>query len=752
MTEAVLTYPNTHYTDNFSRNTKILNEYKLNMLAFLKQTCPEKSEQELIAIVDKTVKERYTSSELKYVSVPDVGNVDLKSGDLLELTNEMNENLITPYGAHYAQVDELKSLFSEYIEDNQKERKRVKHEMFLADLRGDKDSVRMNNLRQMNIKININVLSGVMLSSVTFRSAINYNAITSTSRFSIMNAYAAIELAFASNYYFENEDRAINWIVNLIRIYPGDEDISACMNKYRLAIPSKQKVFEDYAHQVKVYAAYATNEKLKQLIDSLNDIQVAFIYYAFNFQRIVQDNVHFRDFFTKMIDVDNIPLLEGEVPKIAKLPDGILQTLAVIFKSDKIGKLSIEDVDKEHPDVARHIYSTYIYVESFFKRVEYLFKTFMMLPIVPADIGVHKNMIRKTVLLSDTDSILFTNMGWVNWYAGNVELSRRASNFNAVVVSFASKFLEHVFGYMSASMGISADNLRILAIKNEFMYDVFLRTPISKHYAGYVRYREGVLQDPYKFDLKGKNFKGSDLGKTTTAYVKWFIKDIFDNFIKTYRLDPEDMIKKVIIFEQRIKQSIADGENIFLMQKPINQKESYTNPESSNYLYYELWQAVFAEKYGDLNLPQKTKELPISAVSVNRISPLDHMRVIDEGIYDKFVMFIKQYPNKEFSRILIPIDITIPNEVRAIADYRKVCALNCYSLDLVLKSLNITNYPNSKKVITLFSDTYPNLVMEISDEQSRSVKQQTDTIAEEEDDEWDEDDDDWFDDEEDKEI
>ena len=58
MSEAVLTYPNSYYTENFSRKTKILTEYKLNMLTFLKQTCPEKSEQELIALIDKTVKDK----------------------------------------------------------------------------------------------------------------------------------------------------------------------------------------------------------------------------------------------------------------------------------------------------------------------------------------------------------------------------------------------------------------------------------------------------------------------------------------------------------------------------------------------------------------------------------------------------------------------------------------------------------------------------------------------------------------------
>ena len=373
-----------------------------------------------------------------------------------------------------------------------------------------------------------------------------------------------------------------------------------------------------------------------------------------------------------------------------------------------------------------------------------LFENFIMLAIMPSDISLHKNMVRNTILLSDTDSILFTNMDWILWYSGNIMIDDRSTRMNVAMITLMSKFLEHVLAYMSASMNVDLVNIKLISIKNEFMYDLFLRTPMSKHYSGYVKYREGVLQDPYKFDLKGKNFKGSNLCKETTSYVKWLTKYIFDSFLKTYEIDPEDLITKTIIFEQRIRHSINAGQVTFLQQQPIKLMRDYGKPESSNWLFYELWQTVFAEKYGELYLPQKTKELPILEVSVRDIAHLSHIRALDKKIYDKFVEFVKKYPKREFKRVLIPMDIEIPEELRAIADFRKVCSANCLSLKLILRSFNIVNYPDKKGVI-LFSDTYPQLLKEITDEDRKRVIDEADMSIDDllEDDE----DEDWVDDE-----
>lgn len=742
----ILTYPNEFYADNYSRKSNLMEQYRQNTLLFCKQSLPNVSEEELLDIIKVIIREQYKASEVKYLASEGSCNIKAYSDNLLETTNSLNHDILSPYGATYCQVSELVSVFSEHIDDEQKTRKILKKEMYLAEAADDRFLVKLKDLFQRNVKIGINLLSGVMLSNVSFRSSINYNAITATARFNIMTAYASTEMSFASNYYLYNENKAINWIINLLRIYPGDDRISECIAHYKLAIPTREKVFSAYANQVWIYSSASNLDAFKGLIDSLSPLELIFVYYAINFKRIFQDNPHFKERFSYIINPDNVTLVEGDFPQISKLEDDLIHALTVVILSSLIGKKTMVSIDKDHPELARKIYSTYIFIEKNLNEFKLLFETLTMLPIVPSDIGIHKNMIRKTVLLSDTDSILFTNIDWVNWYAGDIKITDDTSRFNSLIVLLISKHLEHVFAYMSASMNIGVEHIKTLAIKNEFVYDLFLRTPISKHYAGYVRYKEGVFQDPYKFDLKGKNFKGSDLCKETTSYVKWFIRYIFDNYLLTYELHPEDLISKVIIFEQRIKLSIAQGEVTFLMQKPINLKERYKNPDSSDYLYYELWQAVFAEKYGNLNLPQKTKELPIESIGIKDTTHLNHIKGINKDIYDRFIAFIAKYPKRTFSRVLIPMDIPVPEELRAVANYRKVCASNCFSLELILKSFNIVNYPNSKRIV-LFSDIYPSIMQEITDEQRDQVTRTAAAYVEEESNWGNEDDEEDFDEE-----
>ena len=737
-----------YYVDNFRRKSDLMSEYKQNMFTYLRMDFPELSDGELKQHIDEIVREQYKPRQLKYLQLPTPGNVNIKTNNLLEITNALNDDILTPYGSTYVSTTVRKAFTSDYIEDNQKERKIVKKDMFLADQRGDIATVRTKDLKQKNIKIGINALSGVMLSNVSFRSAINYNAITATARFCIMTSYAVVELALGNNYYFYNVDKAINWIINLIRIYPGDAQIKGCIDKYKLDVVDSKEVLFAYQEQVYKYDAFAKMDELKFLIDHLSTYQLCFIFYAMNLKRIFQHNDNFRSFFDSIINIAEYPELSGDVPKVAKLPDDIIQMLAVINRSDVIGKLTLQDIDAEHPDIARKLYSAYIHIENKFSDVADIFNTFITIPIIPSDIGSHKNMMRETVLISDTDSILFTCINWINWFYKRIIISDEAMRLNATIVSIISKLLDHVFAYISASMNIDLDNLRVLAIKNEFMYDAFLRTPLSKHYAGYVRYQEGVRKDPYKFDLKGKNFKGSDLSKETTKYVKWFIQYIFDSFIATYTIDPDDLIMKAIAFEQRIKKSIDDGQVTFLSPKPINLRINYKKPESSNYLYYELWQAVFAEKYGDINLPQKTKDLPITQVSFKDYRSISQIQTIDISLYKRFVDFMSKYPKKKFERVLIPMDIDIPEELRAVANYRKVCSANCYSLILILRSLNITNYPKSKNNIILFSDTYLELATYVNDMYQanllESVNEKIIVVDDDEDFYDDEDDDEFF--------
>ena len=713
----ILTHEPSVYASNYHRDTTLVGEYRANVMLYLKKMFPTVSEDILEQRLSAILKTAYKPTNIRYLHVPEPGNVHVKDGTLLDFTNSLNQDIITPYGTTYVPESTRKSLFIDYIDENQARRKVVKREELNAEAKHDFQTAAIKHLGQLNIKININVLSGVMLSNVAFRSAINYNSITATARFSTMTAYSIVEMLLESNYYFYSEDKAISWIVNLLRVYPGDDNILECVKRYQLKVPSCEFVTKAYCKHVNRYSKFSRNTTLKQLIINLSEPELTFIYYAMNLANIIRDNDSFRGYVDSVLDVADIDLVDGDIPKIAKIQDSIVSTMVMVMMSSEISSYAkdginptIDDIDASHPELARRIYSVYLYVEKRLDALNLLFETFIMLPIIPSEIDVHKNMIRKTVLLSDTDSILFTTINWIKWYTGDIKLSDKATGINVIIVALTFKVLEHIFAYTSASMNVNEKNIKTLVMKNEFMYDLFMRTPISKHYAGYARYREGMRQDPYKFDLKGKNFRGSDLCKTTTDFVKYFIKHIFDHFLDEYRIVPSDLIKRVIEFEQDIRVSIDRGEVTFLAQRSVSMAKSYKIPESSAYMYYMMWTEVFGGSYPAINLPQKCKEVPILEISAKNTKHVDHIRDINRDIYDRFIKFLNKYPKRTFDRVLIPLDIEIPTELRAITDYRKVCRINCFSLELILKSFNVINHPHEG---TLFSDTYPNLLIEV---------------------------------------
>jgi len=121
------------------------------------------------------------------------------------------------------------------------------------------------------------------------------------------------------------------------------------------------------------------------------------------------------------------------------------------------------------------------------------------------------------------------------------------------------------------------------------------------------------------------------------------------------------------------------------------------------------------------------------------------MRDVDPEIHKRFIEFLKKWPKKSFARVMIPMDMPIPEELISITDYKKVIKANCYSLELVLKSFNVVNFP-TKHGVNLFSDTYTEILAEVLNNGEFGSVTEVDDEEELEDDPW-EFDDDYSDDE-----
>ena len=697
--------PNKYFSDNFRKKSTLVDDYKRNMTEYLRITNPNSNVADIERFVTNEVESNFTDRTVKYIYQESEANIESKSGSLYKLIRSHKDDIITPYGSTFVPKTEDVTFFDGYIKEQQEARKIVKQKEIVAQASGDKSGESNARTGQMNIKIDINAITGIMKNNVFFSSEISYNSITSVARFSIMTAYSCTEAILSGNLHIDTENKAINWIIRLLDVYPGDDKIQLSVDKYKLYIPTVKDLESYIIGNLDIYSKFGRKKRVRALISNLSEYRRIFVYYAYNLMNIFGKNDQFKNFFNSILaptGIEDIPVSEGS---ITNLPDSTLRVCTIVLLSDEID-IPIDRIDEERPDLAKKIKQYYSYLEVNFDRISNVIDTFILLPVVPSNIAKHTNMIRKTTVLSDTDSVIFSNVHWAKWFTGTTKLSSKSYDINAIMVFILSKILNYVFQYTSVCLNIATDELDHIDIKNEYMYPVFVRTAIGKHYAGYVMFREGSKLSPYKFDLKGRNFIGSDFCETTNTNVKSFIRYVLDTVLEHNELSVTDLLLRVIRIEQEIIASIRNGDTTYYGTMTIKPKAEYKTV--SNYIYYELWEEVFAEKKGAIVLPHKFMKVNIAPLQPNNVKSLDCIKDTYPTEYDKLVKFMKTSSRKKLSAIYVPVGYEIPKALVEIADIRKITRSNCSGIYLFMRSLNIIN-SSTKNSDVLFSDEYTEL-------------------------------------------
>jgi hypothetical protein len=702
------------YTTNV-RNSTILESYKANMIRYIKKTNSNLDTTIIEDFIDEVVKDNFKDREAHLLFQTSLGNFDFLKKGLLAISNKLTGCTISPYGSVFKPKHEVESMFSNYVKKRQLERKEIKKKEIIAQAKRNKHEEQALHVEQLNIKIDINALTGIMLSNTFFYSPISYNSITSAARFNIMLAYSYTELFLAGNLHFINEQKAINWVINLLRVYPGNSIIRESVSMYDLYIPTIEDVYSFLIGNLNIYAKFGRKKTIKNLITRLDESERIFVFYASNLFNIFRFNPQFKKYLKDIFNYKSrLDMYDSAMTSIYDVPDEQLMNLVSVIMAEEIGNIAISDIDSKAPALAKGMLSYYSFLTDRLSKLDKLFESFVFLDNVPNEIMKHKSMIRNVTIVSDTDSIIFTTVEWAKWFTGGIELTNDSFAMNAFITYMVGKALEHVFSYTSACMGIAEDDIKGISIKNEYTFTVFIRTTMSKHYTGLMRYREGARLSPQKFELKGKNFIGSDICKQSSDNVDDFIKWVLNTIITKYVLKSEELLAKVILIEQSIIRSIKNGERIYFNQKPINNKNEYDKPESKSYFYFMIWEEVLTDKRGEVYLPQKFQVVPIHPITLRNHKSLEPLKATNKPMYDKFVKFLEKFPKRTIKTLFIPTGYQIPVDIMYMINYTQIVYDNCVPIYLFLKSLNIVN-SSTKKRKELFSDTYPRIRDEIID-------------------------------------
>ena len=183
-------------------------------------------------------------------------------------------------------------------------------------------------------------------------------------------------------------------------------------------------------------------------------------------------------------------------------------------------------------------------------------RAFLVTTNVPPSIATLPSMVRSSVLVSDTDSSIFTVQDWVNWHQGRVGFDAKCYAVTNTMVFLSSRTVKHILAIMSVNSGIEESRIHQMAMKNEYTFDVLVPTQIAKHYFGGISCQEGQVYSEMKSEIKGVHLKSSNVSKGVITRAKKLMDDTVLRIMREEKIRIFDVLKHVADIEREFIDSI----------------------------------------------------------------------------------------------------------------------------------------------------------------------------------------------------
>ena len=624
----------------------------------------------------------------------------------------VNNLIVAPSMTAYLPPSVKRSVAGDYLRAKKKERGKLKHEGGLAYQAKDFILASQKNRAQTVAKIKINSYSGASASLGTplFQKS-NHPALTSTCRCGTATGTATVEKFISGNRHLFNAEITLSNIIATLELtdYAQFEE---CMELYNLVYPSVDNVRTTLEYSTKLYWTWHTGtENINSLIDTLTPLERAIIVYSNDLYHIKVFNPTFiKSFLSELMTKG-----DGKIDNPDHWAD-LLDTDHTIIVSylcaSELTGSSIPNIKKEHYDTKYKVYASTAQrflgtLESYHKFIRCMFVN----RVAPNSIPAAPTATRRTAVVSDTDSTIFTVEKWIEWFNdGKYIHSEESTALGNLMIYLAGQVVTHQLAMYSTNMGIEVDDLKSFGMKSEFAYPVMIVTNKAKHYVSFQAACEGNVFDKLKYDAKGVTLRNSKIPVEIRDNIEKFIQNLLHTFLSGEAISLITMQRVIASIEWDIYRSVMAADTAYLTYSKVKAAASYKNPSSSPYMQYVLWEEVFAKHYGAAPEPEYAA-IKIS-VGLNTKSKL--ARYLDTlenvQIANDLRDYMGKYNKNGLTQFLLPTDVVraigIPSEILGACDIRKLIHSNCEAFYLILETMGcyMENSSNSKLCMDLFPD------------------------------------------------
>lgn len=618
--------------------------------------------------------------------------------------------IIAPTWTVYYPPSKKSSFLSENIELGIADRNKAKKLMYAAESRGDMVAYFHNKMDQGNKKIRNNSVSGMQCTASTaMYNKTGHSTLTSICRITSGLGNVNNERLITGNRHYRNQHITLNNIVSIVR-NTNYKRLRGTMEKYDLHYPSAQDAIDCVRYSSDLYWR---NEKaidyMRDYFEKLSPLQRAAFVYTGDLRHILKHNEAFmRRFITELIQKCDVQP-ESPMGVVKSAPESYL-FLAHQICQDEVRGIGTDHSMIEGKPQLSILASTILHIAFVVDEYKDFISTFLVTTNLPPSVAYLPAMIRRSALVSDTDSTLMTMKDWVIWYCGKMDFTPTGIAVQAAMTFFASSNITHVLAIMSRNMGVENKHLWRVAMKSEYRFDIFIMTMLGKHYFALIGCQEGSVYEKHKIEIKGVHLKSSQITKELTGQAETMMVDIMNDIFKKGSVSINQYLNRVAAIEQRVMQQIRMGNKNYFKAASIKDAESYTkNEEESPYQLHAAWNTTFGRKYGLMpDPPYRTVKISLDLGGPAKLKAW--VETIKDPDLKKWVQhWIAVKEKKNFSTFVMPEEMFtrhgIIEEIKDVVDIRKITMELCTAFYLILETLNL--FFVGDKHSTLVSEMYP---------------------------------------------
>src|SRR5574343_95734 len=375
--------------------------------------------QELLTYLKNNKQSAFKDPNVHFFNRNNVKDRERRVEKLSSVIKEVKNNneILAPTFTTYIHPKVEESDVSAFIEVNVVRRSKSKKESFEYEANNNHVMALFKSNEEKNMKNYNNSMSGAFASQGTvFYNPTGHSTLTSVTRTESSLGNSSNEKIIAGNRHYKDPLTTLNNLIFIASTVDKSTFIKI-IEKYNLYIPSINDVHDCIKWSTDFYWRDPVNYlEIEKFVEKLDGIERAAIVYTGDLFHIRKHNDEFtKKLIYKLSRKISGVTVDNAIKVIHSIDEQMVNYAHIICLNEMKGKgKKYEELDA---DTLNTLAATCINIESVVSEYFDFFESFFLTNVIPSSTAYISNMVRRAVVLSDTDSTMFSTDDWVMWYA-----------------------------------------------------------------------------------------------------------------------------------------------------------------------------------------------------------------------------------------------------------------------------------------------------------------------------------------------